>query len=199
MKSLLVPCFSFLLLSGCQNRKPLAYEEGLEKCDNIRKEKQKANPNGFILETPECIIGAQIPAFEAVSLEGVTINRETLKGKPTVLNFWFTSCAPCVAEIPGFNAIVDTFGDQVNYVAIGRDEKAEVQEFLSHTPWKFQQITDGASLMKEPFKVQWGFPTTFLLNKDAEIILAFSGGKTDASAATAIQEKLIPEIKKALK
>jgi peroxiredoxin len=88
---------------------------------------------------------------------------------------------------------------RVDYVAIGRDDKAEVQEFLNKTPWKFQQISDGTSLIQERFKVQWGFPTTFLLNKDAEIILAFSGGKTDASAATAIQEKLIPDIKKALK
>lgn len=199
MENLIVFCFALLLFSGCQNPETLTYEEGLQRCDNILKEKQKANPKGFFMSTPDCVVGAQIPDFEAITLDGNQISREKLKGKPSILNFWFTSCAPCVAEIPGLNAIAETFGDQVNYVAIGRDDKAEVQEFLNKTPWKFQQISDGTSLIQERFKVQWGFPTTFLLNKDAEIILAFSGGKTDASAATAIQEKLIPDIKKALK
>ncbi|HAD14871.1 MAG TPA: hypothetical protein DCF33_20780, partial [Saprospirales bacterium] len=87
MKILLAFCFALLLFSGCQPRQVLTYEEGLQRCNNILKEKQKANPNGFFMSTPDCVVGAQIPCFEAVTLDGNQISREKLKGKPSILNF----------------------------------------------------------------------------------------------------------------
>jgi glutathione peroxidase-family protein len=49
------------------------------------------------------------------------------------------------------------------------------------------------------FRIRWEFPTTFLLNREGEIVLAFSGGKSDATAVQEIQDKLIPIIEKELK
>jgi hypothetical protein len=53
--------------------------------------------------------------------------------------------------------------------------------------------------MQNNFNLRWGFPTTFLLNKNAEVILAFSGGKSDSTAVEEIKNKLIPVIEKELK
>ena len=146
------------------------------------------------------MIGSQIPDFESVSIQGNKINRDQLKGKLSILNFWFISCPPCVAEIPGFNSIVEKYGeDQINYIAISRDTEGHIQEFLSTNPWKFEQIANGNETIMETFKVRWGFPTTFLLNKNAEIILAFSGGKTDSTAVQEVRNKLIPAIERELK
>ena len=104
-----------LLINSCQTAKTLTYEEGLKNCDQILAEKKKKNPNEFLLEGPECLIRAQIPEFEAYTMEGKKINRELLKGKLSILNFWFTTCAPCVAEIPGLDSIVQKFGtDKIN-------------------------------------------------------------------------------------
>jgi peroxiredoxin len=145
------------------------------------------------LNSVDCIIGSQIPEFEATTLEGASIDRESLKGRFSIINFWFISCPPCVAEIPGFNAIVDKLGtNEINYVAIGRDEHLDIQEFLERNPWKFEQIADGSHLIESVFHIRWGFPTTFLLNKEAEIIHAFYGGKTDSTAIQEIQDKLVP-------
>lgn len=182
-----------LMLFGCRNSKPI-YEECIKNCLHPQIGNEDYYPN------PECILGAQIPEFEAISLEGVKINRETLLGKPSVLNFWFTTCAPCVAEIPGFNSIVDKFGpDQVNFIAFGRDSKEDVKEFLRETPWKFLQVADAQGIMTEKFRLPWGFPTTFVLNRHAEIVQVFCGGQTDSTAIVEIQKKLIPIIEMALK
>lgn len=189
-----------LLFIACNTKKAITYAEGLEQCNKLQKEKKKANPNGFFLAGPDCLIGAQIPAFEATSMEGEKISHTSLKGKVSILNFWFTTCAPCVAEIPGFNAIVEKYGkDQINYLAIGRDRKSDVQEFLREHPWDFKQVTDGNDIMMNDFKLSWGYPTTLLLDKDAKIVLAFSGGKPDSTAVQEIQDKLIPIIEKELK
>jgi len=178
----------------------MTYEEGLENCNRIQKEKEKDNPNAFSLGDPDCVVGSQIPEFEASTMEGKKINRELLKGKISIVNFWFTSCPPCVAEIPGLNSIVERYGGtKINYIAIGRDNSQDIKDFLTENPWKFEHIPNGNEIMQNNFKLRWGFPTTFLLNKNAEVILAFSGGKSDSTAVEEIQNKLIPIIEKELK
>ena len=118
--------FLYLLLNSCQPKQAVTYAQGLENCDKIEEEKKKNNPNEFFFVSADCITGAQVPEFEARSIDGRKINSELLKGKVTILNFWFIACPPCVAEIPGFNAIVEKFGtDQINYIAIGRDNKKD--------------------------------------------------------------------------
>lgn len=190
----------FFLASSCHRAKTLTYENGLENCNQILKERQKSSQNELLFEPPDCLIGAQIPEFEATTIDGAKINRASLMGKVTILNFWFTTCAPCVAEIPGLNAIANKFGtEKVNYIAIGRDRAQDVKDFLAETPWKFEQIADGNAIIMDVFKIRWGYPTTFLLNKNAEIILAFSGGKSDSTAVAEVQNKLVPAIEKELK
>jgi thiol-disulfide isomerase/thioredoxin len=192
--------FLLLCLTSCQKPKPLSYEAGLERCSQLKAEKEKAHPGEVFMNSPEGMIGAQIPDFEATTLDGSKINRASLLGKVSVLNFWFTSCAPCVAEIPGLNAVVQKFGiGQVNYLAIGRENKEDMEAFLLEHPWSFQQIPDGMALDKAVFKLQWGYPTTFVLNKNAEIVQVFSGGATDSNAVDAVQRNLIPAIEKALR
>lgn len=191
--------FLCLILGNCRQAPVVTYEAGLEKCKAMLAEKQRAKPNEYSVDPPECIIGAQIPAFEATTLEGVKINRESLKGKPSIINFWFTTCAPCVAEIPGFNALVEKFGtDKINCIAIGRDRREDIEEFLVTRPWSFAQIADGNTLIRETFKLRWGFPTTFILNKNAEIVLAFGGGFGDSTAVQAMQNKLGPILEREL-
>ncbi len=189
-----------LTIYSCQKPKTSTYAEGLENCNQIQEEKKRENPNAFLFENPDCIIGSQIPDFDAITVEGKKINRESLKGKISIVNFWFTTCAPCVAEIPGFNSIVDKYGtNNMNYIAIGRDDNKDIKDFLHEHPWKFEHIPDGTDIIQNNFKLRWGFPTTFLLNKNAVIILAFSGGKTDSTAVAEIQKILVPAIEKELK
>jgi thiol-disulfide isomerase/thioredoxin len=127
-----------LSLLACRTKKVFTYEEGLANCNKIKEEKKKENPNQLFYVGPDCMMGAQMPEFEATSMEGVAINKESLKGKVSIINFWFISCPPCVAEIPGFNVIVEKYGkDQINYIAIGRDRKKDIQEFLLEHPKRF--------------------------------------------------------------
>ena len=40
------------------------------------------------------------------------------RGKITVINFWFTSCTPCVKELPHFDKIYKEYGDDLTVIAI---------------------------------------------------------------------------------
>jgi thiol-disulfide isomerase/thioredoxin len=189
----------FLLLS-CISTPATSYDEALNQCDSIIIKLKNENPKELFFLGPKCLIGAELPLFNQTSKDQIEISNQSLKGKLSIINFWFITCPPCIAEIPGLNKIVKKYGtDEINYIAIGRDNKRDIEEFLLETDWNFQHIMDGAELIKDTFNIKWGFPTTFVLNKDAEIIEAFSGGKSDSTAIQQIQDKLIPIIEKGLK
>ncbi|HZV70883.1 MAG TPA: TlpA disulfide reductase family protein [Saprospiraceae bacterium] len=178
---LVLPYFCF-----CQATAKVTYEEARDNCLRIAKEANDTTASGKpALTNPDCMIGASIPEFTAYLSDGKEITPEYFKGKISVINFWYTSCAPCIAEIPGLNAIVEKYGEtNVNFIGIAIDSDADVQDFLRNYPWSFDQVKDGSVLIFDVFKMWWGFPTTFVLNRDAQIISAFNGLKSDEIQVT---------------
>jgi thiol-disulfide isomerase/thioredoxin len=196
-------CLLLLLSHGityCQPYSIKTYQQGLDSCKSILDAYQLIHPGKFLLAQPDCMLGAQMPEFTIMSMDSQVINLDYFKGKYTILNFWSSYCQPCIAEIPGLNAIVDKYGvDEYNYVAIGPDEAHVIKQLLKNHPWKFTQVPSAMSLMFDTLRMRWGYPTTFVLNKEAVIIAAFSGGKTDERAVPEIVEKLTAIIDKARK
>ncbi len=48
--------------------------------------------------------GDPAPGFQARLLTGAQVELEALRGRPMVLNFWATTCAPCIREMPALAA-----------------------------------------------------------------------------------------------
>lgn len=78
-----------------------------------------------------CVAGKQIPGFSVKTITGKNISPAKLKGSVTVINFWFTTCPPCVAEMPAFNKLVQEYkGRPVKFLGITFDKKETVKKFL---------------------------------------------------------------------
>lgn len=183
---------------NCQ--KSISYKEGLDNCQRIIEENKRTNPDTFIYTGPDCLIGAKVPEFLATTIDGKEISEIYFIGKITILNFWFLTCPPCLAETPGFNKVIDKFGhEKLNYLAISRDNEKDIRHYLENNFWGFSQIASGMDITLNVFNVRWGFPTTFVINEDAVIIAAFSGGRSDESAAKELEDELSGIISEALK
>lgn len=48
---------------------------------------------------------APAPEFSLKDLNGRKVSLSDLKGKAVILNFWSTTCPPCVAELPSLNTL----------------------------------------------------------------------------------------------
>lgn len=189
-------------MMGCEDlktkkNKANTYYKNVEQCLSIKEN----NPSNYFRLMVDCMIGSELPAFEVESLDGKKISKEGLKGKMTIINFWFTTCPPCVAEIPGFATIIERYGkDNINYIAVGDNSQLEISEFLQTHPWDFIHISNENDIIEKIFKVElFGYPTTYLLNEEAQIVKSFSGGKSGDSATSVLLNKLIPAIESELK
>lgn len=99
-----------------------------------------------VVETPEDypkLVGQEFPDFELRDLDGQLLRWSDLKGKAALVNFWFTRCPPCVAEMPHLNALRKDFaGEDVVFLAITPDDTATVQAFLKKRPFDFTILPD---------------------------------------------------------
>jgi len=114
------------------------------------------------------LIGNQFPIESFKDDAGNYFSSSYLIGKPTVINFWFINCPPCVEEIPDLNKLKKQYGDSVNFIAITFDNRKKVEQFMKKQLFNFKHITDSQKSIDE-LNIK-SYPMTFLLNKEGEII-----------------------------
>ncbi|MEP7197701.1 MAG: TlpA disulfide reductase family protein [Saprospiraceae bacterium] len=108
--------------------------------------------------------GKELPKFELNLLNEKKLNSESLKGRPTIINFWFSNCAPCIEEIPLLNKIKTEFGNEVNFVSITFHDQNEVNEFLKANKFDFTHVIESNEYL-EGFGL-FGYPKTLILDKN---------------------------------
>ena len=88
------------------------------------------------------------PAFSVTSLEGERFELATLRGKVVVLNFWFTGCAPCVAEFSELNGLVKKFKDKgVVFIAPTLDNVTTLKPFLKEHRFRYRVVASAGGLI----------------------------------------------------
>ncbi len=125
------------------------------------------------------------PDFELVLFENENHARDESfrlsqwEGKPVVVNFWFPSCPPCVAEMPDLEAAFQRHkADGVEFVGVqllGLDTAEEGQEFVDEVGVTYALGADETGdIVIKHFKVT-GFPTTVFLDREHRVVRKWSG------------------------
>lgn len=130
--------------------------------------------------------------------EGEEYTVTDTRGKVTVLNFWYTTCTPCVAEMPHFARIAEEYGDSISVVAIHSTAVTEdVDEFLSTMGWNEYNIMfaqdHGTFAESETYLMLGGkrtFPMTLILDEEGVIAYRVQGSITYETLKTEI-DKLV--------
>ena len=82
--------------------------------------------------------------FEASmpDLQGQAVPLARFSGKPLLVNFWATWCAPCVEEMPHLDAMAKQT-PEVQFVGIGIDTAANIQKFVDKIPVSYKLLVAG--------------------------------------------------------
>ena len=121
---------------------------------------------------------APAPAVSYTLLDGSTVRLDQLRGKVVLVNFWATSCAPCLKEMPQLAATHEKFkarGFETLAVAMQYDRPEFVRHFAQSRQLPFGVTIDDQGTIAKGFGDVKLTPTTFVLNKRGEIVKRFVG------------------------
>ncbi len=116
-------------------------------------------------------VGLKFPIEKFKKPDGTFYTINSLKGKPTLINFWFANCPPCIKEIPLLNRLKKEMGDSVNFIAITFEKNRVVKHFLNKTDFNFVHIVD-AKLQLDYFNIH-SYPVNMILDKEGTITHVF--------------------------
>ena len=131
-------------------------------------------------------IGKMYPEFQVVTLDSDTISEKNLKGKITLSNFWFETCAPCVAEFGELNKIYERLktNSDFQFISFSTDAIEDIKRLIQEYQLRFPVCPISR---EEAYRLNLnsGFPTNIVIDGTGMIIYLKSGG--------AVEEKRVKE------
>lgn len=133
------------------------------------------------------------PVFELPDIRGKKKSLDAYKGKVVMLNFWATWCGPCKQEIPDFIELQKEYRDQgFEIVGLSLDQPGQedvVKRFVKEKGINYDVLFDDGSVAQAYGGVR-SIPTTFLINRDGEIVSSKVGLQPKSAWAAAIEALL---------
>jgi len=122
--------------------------------------------------------GETAPEVRFVTLSGERFATSDLRGKVVLVNFWATSCAICVAEMPMLVETQRRFaarGLETVAVAMSYDHPNAVAQFARRRALPFRVALDLSGEAATGFGGIVGTPTTFVLDRHGRIVKRYLG------------------------
>lgn len=115
----------------------------------------------------------QAPDVTFTTIDGKRIPLRSLRGRVVLVNFWATTCALCLKEIPmlaGLHAAMRDQGLSIIGVAMPYDRPDRVLELVRRRDIPYPVALDIDGSVTAAFKDVRGTPTTFLVAPDGRLV-----------------------------
>lgn len=119
------------------------------------------------------------PLFDVPGLDGGQVKLSDFKGRPVLVNFWATWCAPCVKEIPDIATFAKESGDKVRVlgIALDWDDEKQLKAFAKKVGHTYPLVLGNDASEKTFGKVK-GLPTTIVYDPNGKIAYQKTGTVT---------------------
>ena len=144
----------------------------------------------------------KFPAFEGKDLDGNTVKSDELfsGNTVTVVNFWFTTCNPCVGELAELDALNKELAEKggsligVNTFTLDGNETAisEAKDVLAKKGATYQNVYFASDGEAGKFTTNiFAYPTTYVVDRSGNIVgEPIVGAITEKKQAEALQAQI---------
>jgi cytochrome oxidase Cu insertion factor (SCO1/SenC/PrrC family) len=131
----------------------------------------------------------EMPPFDLRDLDGRRVTSAALRGKPTLVNFYFAQCIPCILEVGPLNQYAASRPD-MNFLAVTFDEPAEARAFIKRFGFKWRVVPDAREFI-DRMRVK-NYPLMALFDAQGRLLGTKRGGARDELEAAAV----LPQLKR---
>ena len=119
------------------------------------------------------------PDFTMTDKDGNEVKLSNFSGKPIVLNFWASWCGPCQMEMPDFEEMYKTYGEEVQFVMVnmtdGSQETVEsAAQFITEKGYTFPVYYDTKMEGAYYYSV-YSLPTTYFIDAQGYVSASNKG------------------------
>ena len=133
------------------------------------------------------------PPWQVTLTDGRVLTSEMLKGKVVLVNFWATSCPGCIKEMPDLVKTWQKYhsrGLETIAVAMSYDPPEYVLQFAEKNGLPFIVAPDAGGAVAQAFGNVRVTPTTFVIDKQGQIIQQYVGEPDFTQLHTLIESAL---------
>jgi len=180
-----------------QTGKATEYLEKVVALDAHSFDVQKAKR--LLYEISSLNVGNMAPDFTAVTMDGLPITLSDHRGKIVLLEFWSTTCGPCLPEIPHLKTLHEELSiSDFQIIGITSDKDlTRLKQFLQEKDMTWSQIREPSEWENENIKMGevltlynvFGIPRSFLIDRDGMITaIDFIGIELEKAARKLVAE-----------
>ena len=182
-------------LTELENKYPEIMQESIDGDMSVPAGSDMTNP-------PDDGSMQKFPAFEGKDLDGNPVKSDELfsGNTVTVVNFWFTTCNPCVGELAELDALNKELAEKggaligVNTFTLGGDEAAisEAKDVLAKKGVTYQNVYFDSDGEAGKFAANiFAYPTTYVVDRNGNIVGdPIVGAITEKNQAEALQAQI---------
>jgi peroxiredoxin len=131
------------------------------------------------------------PDFNLNDVYGRPFKLSSYLGKVVVINFWASTCPPCIIEMPEFQAVYEKMGEKAILVSISpQDSDSFIRDFIQKRGYGWVFISDIAGVSAIAYGIAY-FPTTFILDTKGRLAMTQVGGPISRDFIESAIEKVL--------
>lgn len=132
-------------------------------------------------------LGKSAPAFNLADLDGKSVDLSSLRGNVVLLDFWSTSCGPCIRAMPSIQRVAEAHKGDVIVWGVSLDQPDRNKKWLAQHQQEFPTLSDSDYVVSDLYKLQ-GIPATVLIDRNGKIRNYWEGEVPPADLEAALRK-----------
>ena len=124
-------------------------------------------------------VGEAVPQWTLESIDGTMVSLADLRGKIVLIDFFYKSCGPCIAAMPGLQRLHEKYQNK-GFAMVGidpYDTPDDVSELLDKRGISYTILFSDKELPSE-YHVD-GYPNLFLIDREGKLVKLYLGYRQD--------------------